>query len=714
MEAVAPSGTEWPRPLAWLREFFREELAPYPGRVALVSRMVVATTVVMIINMTFRVPYGAYGVAYALTISREDPQSTLKAVKTIIVAYLLAAAAVLIGAMLFSGDPMMRFLWVVGSLFTMFYALSAMANDSAAARFGYLIIITIPLWDEHVPAEAKVEGTLWAVGAIGSASLITAGIELAFSALRPGDELLRSLASRLAVVEEVLKSYALGQPVQEKCAERITRLGLAGTSRLRSILRRSAHSLDFGEQLGAVVALVGRLVDITASLTALELRASDDDRKRIQTLAENIATIRADLIGGKIPHLLKSPGNGGPPRSIPLLPEMERTVSMIPEVFTDSQSLSDYAPMPSGQTQPARLFVADAFTNPEHIKFALRGCFAASLCYTVYNSLAWPGISTAITTCFLTALSTIGASRQKQILRFTGAIAGGLLGIGAQIFILPSLDSIAGFTLLFMAVTIVAAWIVTSGPRLSYFGVQLAIAFYFVNAQEFKFQPSLVVARDRVAGILLGLMMMWLVFEPLWGAPTAVAMRRAFISTLRLLAQLAREPLSNNLRIAVERSYSLRQTVNMSFNKVRALADAVLFDFGPSRQEDLALRSRIVGWQPQLRTLFVTRVSLLKYRLQVPGFELPEQVRIAQREFDESLARALDGMADQLEGKVRQVVEDLEASLARLVVTVNTCGSAEQQGDLAAHLQTFLPLSRRIGGLALSLDKEIVAPIGSV
>jgi multidrug resistance protein MdtO len=299
-------------------------------------------------------------------------------------------------------------------------------------------------------------------------------------------------------------------------------------------------------------------------------------------------------------------------------------------------------------------------------------------------------------------------------LRFTGAIAGGLLGIGAQIFILPSLDSIAGFTLLFIAVTIVAAWIETSSPRLSYFGAQLATAFYFVNAQEFKFQPSLVVARDRVVGILLGLMMMWLVFEPLWGAPTAVAMRRAFISTLRLLAQLAREPFSNNLRIAVERSYSLRETVNMSFNKVRALADAVLFDFGPTRQEDLALRTRIVGWQPQLRTLFVTRVSLLKYRLQVPGFELPEQVRIALREFDESLARALDGMADQLEGKVRQVVEDLEASLARLVETVNTCGSAELQGDLGAHLQTFLPLSRRISGLAVSLDKEILAPIGSV
>jgi multidrug resistance protein MdtO len=390
---------------------------------------------------------------------------------------------------------------------------------------------------------------------------------------------------------------------------------------------------------------------------------------------------------------------------------MERTVSMIPEVFTGSQSLSDYAPMPSGQTPPARLFVADAFTNPEHIKFALRGCFAASLCYMIYNLLAWPGISTSITTCFLTALTTIGASRQKQVLRFSGAIAGGLVGLGAQVYILPSLDTIAGFTLLFMAVTIVAAWIATSGPRLSYFGVQLAIAFYLINLLEFKFQTSLSVSRDRVVGILLGLMMMWFAFDPLWGAPTVVQMRRAFISTLRLLAQLAREPLSNIPRIAVERGLSLRETINLSFNNVRALADAVVFEFGPSRQDDLALRSRIVVLQPQLRTLFVARVSLLKYRLRLPGFELPEQVRIAQQEFDESLARALDGMAEQMEGKARQGMENLEASFARLEESANAGGSADAQGVLASNVQTFLTLSRRIASLAVSLDKEILAPM---
>jgi hypothetical protein len=104
MDALAQRAGEWPSPLAWLREFLKEELAPYPGREALVARMVVATTVVMIINMIYRVPYGAYGAVYALTISREDPRSTVIAVKTIVVAFALAAADVLIGAMLFSGN----------------------------------------------------------------------------------------------------------------------------------------------------------------------------------------------------------------------------------------------------------------------------------------------------------------------------------------------------------------------------------------------------------------------------------------------------------------------------------------------------------------------------------------------------------------------------------------------------------------------------------
>ncbi len=264
-------------------------------------------------------------------------------------------------------------------------------------------------------------------------------------------------------------------------------------------------------------------------------------------------------------------------------------------------------------------------------------------------------------------------------------------------FILPYLDSIGGFTLLFITVTIVAAWIATSGPRLSYFGIQLALAFYLINLQEFKIET----------GILLGLFMMWLVFDHLWSAPTVVEMRKTFISLFRLLAQLAREPVSSSQSVAIERSYSLRETINSRFNQVRALADALWFEFGPSRQQDLALRNRILGWQSQLRMLFISCVALVKYRLRFPGFELPEPVRRAENEFEESLAHTLDGMADRLEGKAREGTQDLETAFARLTDSVKSSASAETPAALSANLQSFLPLSQRIAALAVSLDKEI-------
>jgi outer membrane protein TolC len=123
-------------------------------------------------------------------------------------------------------------------------------------------------------------------------------------------------------------------------------------------------------------------------------------------------------------------------------------------------------------------------------------------------------------TCFFTALSTIGSSRQKQALRLSGFLVGGLvLGMGAQIFVLPYLDSIFGFTILFIVVTGLASWFATCSPRLSFFGLRIAISFYLIHLQEFAIQTSLAVARDRVVGVLLGLFIMWLVYAQLCASP---------------------------------------------------------------------------------------------------------------------------------------------------------------------------------------------------
>ena len=53
-----------------------------------------------------------------------------------------------VGSFFFVNYPLLRFLWVLLSFFTIFYALSAVSDYLAAARFGYLLVISIPLWDQ--------------------------------------------------------------------------------------------------------------------------------------------------------------------------------------------------------------------------------------------------------------------------------------------------------------------------------------------------------------------------------------------------------------------------------------------------------------------------------------------------------------------------------------------------------------------------------------
>jgi multidrug resistance protein MdtO len=487
---------------------------------------------------------------------------------------------------------------------------------------------------------------------------------------------------------------------------------MLGTSRFRRTLRTANYPRDYSEQMGTVVALVGRLVDIAASLTHIGVRADGDDRQRTQALARSIGSIRADLLSGKAPGAIELNAASEPSGSgVPLLRELEKTVSLIPEVFSRARSMSDLALPPSDDKRPLTFLVPDAFSNLDHVKFGLKGGLAASLCYIIYNSIAWPGISTAVTTCLLTALSTVGFSRQKQVLRLAGAIVGGFLfGMGAQIVILPYLDSVAGFTVLFVAVSAVGAWLATSSPRLAYFGVQIIVAFYLINLQEFKEQISLGIARDRVVGILLGLFVMWLVFDQLWGMLASVEMKTVFISNLRWLAEFERQPLPEKRKSAIERSYFLRETINTNFDKVRSLADGVLFEFGPTRQHGLTLRRQIQKWQPQLRMLFLTRITLFKYRLQLHGFELPAAVRASQLEFDSQLAITLDRLADNMEEKAPREDHELKNAFERLVESVRTCCLEGSQQSMAIELKTFLALSRTAEGLVMSLENELLPP----
>ena len=127
----------------------------------------------------------------------------------------------------------------------------------------------------------------------------------------------------------------------------------------------------------------------------------------------------------------------------------------------------------------------------------------------------------------------------------------------------------------------------------------------------------------------------------------------------------------------------------------------------PRGAQDLALRARIRRWQPQLRALLLMRVASLKYRLQLPGFELPESVIGSLQTYDESSAQMLENIADQMEGKTSPGATVPADSLALLEQTLELCRTDESRLLLSPHGATFVPLLRHIDQLTTRLANQI-------
>jgi multidrug resistance protein MdtO len=630
--------------LQWFGSFLREELKPYPGRALLALRYTVAATITMLLIVTFRLPGAAVGGFFSLLISREAPITTLRGGISTVASFLCGTAFLLIGAILLVDYPLTHFLWVILSFFIAFYGLSALSNYGAGTAFAIVLVLSVPAWDQAGSKAAIVVSNLWVLGSVALAVTVTIVVEFTFSLFDTRDELAEGLDQRLEAVRVVLKQCAIAQSthraVSPEAMGKLAQFAMIGVSRLRRLAVSTNSARQDTPRLSATVALVGRLVDILAPFRRFDTLTSNDV-PRLQALADQISKFQQKLHARNDTQMLQplnSPSDG------PLILQgLEQTVEMLRMSLSpapgQSFTLDQINPAPPGILKP------DAFRNPEHLKFALRGCLASTLCYFIFNAVFWPGLNTSLFTCVVTAITSIGSSRQKQLLRFSGALCGGVvLGISSQVLILPMLDTIAGFTVMFATVTAVAAWFLTSSPRLSYFGNQLALAFFLIQLHGPSPQTNLAIARDNIMGIMLGLVMMWLVFETLGSKPAVQVMRELFAENFHLMAEYGR-PWPRGKPPDLRKIRTLREKISQNFFAVNAQGDAVLFEIGRSRDHSLAVRAQLRGWLPQLRSIFLLEIALLQYRLQISPQQLPPPVLRAWVHFDAEVSALLEGIA---------------------------------------------------------------------
>ena len=110
------------------------------------------------------------------------------------------------------------------------------------------------------------------------------------------------------------------------------------------------------------------------------------------------------------------------------------------------------------------------------------------------------------------AVSTYGATLRRAGTRFAGIVIGCLVAIVATIVVMPNISELPAVALLLFAVTMLSAYIAIGGPRFSYVGLQIVVAFAVVGLAE---QPQADVhpALWRVYGTLLGTAALFLAFR---------------------------------------------------------------------------------------------------------------------------------------------------------------------------------------------------------
>src|SRR4051794_14898435 len=174
------------------------------------------------------------------------------------------------------------------------------------------------------------------------------------------------------------------------------------------------------------------------------------------------------------------------------------------------------SPKSAAGPKPKSLFVSDAFTNPAHVHFALKVTFAAMFCFIVYEAIDWSGIHTAFITCTFIALESTGATFHKGVLRIVGCLIGGALALFAIVFLMPHMETIASLVVLVACTAAIAGWVAAGSERISYAGLQIAFAFFYSVFQGYAPDTDLDNVRNRVVGILFGLVVTALVFNFIW------------------------------------------------------------------------------------------------------------------------------------------------------------------------------------------------------
>jgi len=475
-----------------LIELFARELAPFEGRAQAVLRIATACSITVAIAMVFQIPEPTYMAYIVFLIAKDESSATVTAGVGAMLAVTLAVGLNLGLLLIGTAEPAIRLPAMALATFVGMYSVRTFALGPIAYLAGFLVVLVQTLVDD-IPNPEKVTRLAlwtWVVVLVPIATIVT--LNLAFGP-----------ASRVL----------LGRTWRRILSE------------LESGLRSQISRADLARWREATVPLLSKLNEAAArGESHLPVPPSAVEQLlEVLTIFEVLPERRAGEVDATLPAEIA----------------LQRALARMYEALTSKPA------GPPAQAEPPKhkqLFVPDAFSNPAHWQYALKTTIAVMFVYMTYTLLNYPGMRTSVVTCFFVALGSLGETVHKLTLRVSGAIVGGLVAGICIVWVLPHMTDIGQLCALVALVSAGAGWIATSSERLAYFGMQIAFAFFLGVLQGYAPATDLSELRDRVAGIVLGNVVIALVFSLIWPESARNRLRTTLAEALRAIGALLKVP----------------------------------------------------------------------------------------------------------------------------------------------------------------------------
>ncbi|AOI28815.1 TPA: multidrug efflux transporter permease subunit MdtO [Citrobacter freundii] len=567
-----------PLPLVRLLAFFHEELSEQrPGRLPQIMQLWAGCLLVVLISMTYEIPF----LALSLAVLFYGIQSNAFYTKFVAILFVVATALEIGSLFLIYkwsySYPLVRL--IIASLIVL-ACMFLMRTHRLGLVFFAVSIVAI--YGQSFPGmldypEVVVRLTLWCIVVGLYPTLLMTLTAVLWFPSRAVNQMREALRARLG--DALNHLTAPTTPLAEKYIER----EVLALQKLNIFCL--ADDADWREKSAWWQACVATTTYLYTTLNRYDFTAHNPATRDLQQKLCREITALQDAVARGMPWQSEwelSQAEAATARECGLEPLCQTLLQL---------GHMDPNTPPAPVAKPPSM-VSDAFTNPGYIRYALKTLLACLICYVFYSGTDWEGIHTCMLTCIIVANPSIGSSYQKMALRFGGAFFGAILALLMTIFVMPWLDNIVELLLVLVPLFLMGAWIATGSERSSYIGTQMVVTFALATLEN-VFGPTydLVEIRDRAFGILIGTLVSAVIYTFVWPESEAKALPQKLASSLGLLSKLLRIPRQQDA--VLMRTYlQMRIGLHATFNACDEMCERVALERQLPGDERMALIQR--------------------------------------------------------------------------------------------------------------------------